>query len=127
MKMLGLARVGNDPEVKYTTAGKPLMEVSLACNYGQKKDNKTQWIKATMWGERAEKVKPYITKGQLLFVTLSDIHVEQYKKKDGTEGVSLCANLNELEFTGRDEAKEEPNEEPQQPPSFAELNSDIPF
>jgi len=35
--------------------------------------------------------------------------------------------LNELEFTGRDEAKEEPNEEPQQPPSFAELNSDIPF
>jgi single-strand DNA-binding protein len=100
------------------------MDLSLAMDYGKKgADGKrpTQWVSATMWGDRVEKLQSHLVKGQSLFVTLSEPHLEEYKRKDGTTGTSLRARLNELEFAGapRDKVREEPKIE--------DLDSDIPF
>ena len=102
MLMLGLARLGNEPEVRYTPDGKAIMDLSLAFSYGRKVDGKqpTQWVNGTMWGDRCEKLKPYLAKGQLLFVSMTEPHVETYKRKDGTEGTTLRARVGELEFAG---------------------------
>lgn len=109
MMLVGLARLGNDPEVRYTPDNKPVMDLSLAFDYGKKgPDGKkqTQWVSATMWGDRVLKLSQHLTKGQQLFVTLGEPHIEEYKrKKDGTEGVSLRARLNELEFAGAPKTK----------------------
>jgi hypothetical protein len=42
-------------------------------------------------------------------VTLSEPHLEEYKRKDGTTGTSLRARLNELEFAGapKDKVRED--------------------
>ena len=133
MLMLGLARLGNEPEVRYTPDGKAIMDLSLAFSYGRKVDGKqpTQWVNGTMWGERCEKLKPYLAKGQLLFVSMTEPHVEVYKRKDGTEGVNLRARVGELEFAGP-----KPDSQPETPqnagkyPSRSSLGSiddDIPF
>jgi single-strand DNA-binding protein len=133
MLMLGLARLGNEPEVRYTPDGKAIMDLSLAFSYGRKVDGKqpTQWVNGTMWGERCEKLKPYLAKGQLLFVSMTEPHVETYKRKDGTEGVNLRARVGELEFAGP-----KPDSQPETPqnagkyPSRSSLGSiddDIPF
>jgi len=102
MLMLGLARLGNEPEVRYTPDGKAIMDLSLAFSYGRKVDGKqpTQWVNGTMWGERCEKLKPYLGKGQLLFVSMTEPHVETFKRKDGSEGVTMRARVGELEFAG---------------------------
>ena len=102
MLMIGMARLGNDPEVRYTADGKALMDLSLAFSYGRKVDGKqpTQWITGTMWGDRCEKLKLYLTKGQQVFVSMTEPHVEEYKRRDGTTGVSLRARIGELEFAG---------------------------
>lgn len=124
MLMTGLARLGNDPEVRYTPDGKPVMDMSLAFNYGRKVDGKqpSQWISATMWGDRCEKLRPYLTKGQLVFVSMTEPHIEEYKRKDGTTGVSLRARVGELEFAGsRPEQKSEPKS------ALDGLDDDIPF
>jgi single-strand DNA-binding protein len=115
MLMIGMARLGNDPEVRYTPDGKPVMDMSLAFNYGRKVNGQqpSQWISATMWGDRCEKLKPYLSKGQLVFVSMTEPHIEEYKRKDGTTGVSLRARIGELEFTGsRPEQKSELKSDP---------------
>ena len=102
MLMIGMARLGNDPEVRFTPDGKALMDLSLAFSYGRKVDGKqpTQWVTGTMWGDRCEKLKPYLTKGQLIFVQMTEPHIEEFKRKDGSAGVSLRARIGELEFAG---------------------------
>ena len=113
MFLAGLARLGNDPEVRYTPDGKAVMDLSLAFNYGKKDQNgkrPTQWVSATMWGERVEKLSKHLIKGQHLFVTLGEPHIEEYTRKDGTSGMSLRARLNELEFAGAPQNKVEKEE-----------------
>ena len=125
MLMIGMARIGNDPEVRFTPDGKALMDISLAFSYGRKVDGKqpTQWVTGTMWGDRCEKLKPYLTKGQLIFVQMTEPHIEEFKRKDGTGGVSLRARIGELEFAG---SKPDPVERPKRG-SFDDLPDDIPF
>jgi len=129
MLMIGMARLGNDPEIRYTTDGKAIMDLSLAFNYGRKVDGKqpTQWVNGTMWGDRCEKLKPYLGKGQQLFVSMTEPHIEVYKRKDGSEGVSLRARVGELEFAGprsSEQAEPAPRASKQ---SFHDIEDDVPF
>jgi single-strand DNA-binding protein len=125
MLMIGMARLGNEPEVRCTADGKMVMDMSLAFSYGRKVDGKqpAQWVSATMWGDRCEKLKPYLVKGQLLFVSMTEPHIEEYKRKDGTAGVSLRARLGEVEFAGP-----RPEHEPAAPKAktFDDIDDDIP-
>lgn len=126
MLLVGLARLGNDPVVRYTPDNKAVMDLSLAFSYGKKgQDGKrpTQWVSATMWGDRVEKLSQHLIKGQQSFVTLGEPHIEDYDRKDGTKGTSLRARLNELEFAGEPKTKTEPVENY----DSTGLISDIPF
>jgi len=149
MLMVGVARVGNEPVARYTPDGKAVMDISLAFDYGRKGTDgrrPTQWINAAMWGDRVEKLQPYLSKGSQVFVTLSEPHIETYEKKDGSgQGFSLRARITELEFVGgrRDDSGGDgdssgagaPTSAPARSASkpagkasgFDELDDDIPF
>ena len=145
MLMVGVARVGNEPVARYTPDGKAVMDISLAFDYGRKGGDgrrPTQWVNATMWGDRVEKLQPYLSKGSQVFVTMSEPHIETYDKKDGSgQGFSLRARITELEFVGgrREDASSESAAEstgaasaraakaPAKAPGFDELDDDIPF
>ncbi|HSG19268.1 MAG TPA: hypothetical protein VLA31_00730, partial [Burkholderiaceae bacterium] len=80
-------------------------------------------VTGTMWGDRCEKLKPYLTKGQLIFVQMTEPHIEEYKRRDGTTGVSLRARVGELEFAGsRPEAQGQPKAS-----ALDGLDDDVPF
>lgn len=103
MHLIGLARLGADAVIRFTPDGKAVANLALAFNYGQKgQDNKrpTQWVDASFWGERAQKLEQYLVKGQLLEVHLVDPHIEAYTARDGTTGTKLVAMVNHLEFAG---------------------------
>lgn len=140
MQLIGLARLGHDASLRYTADGKPVANLSLAFNYGlrdQQGNRPTQWIEASLWGDRAEKLKDYLTKGTLIMVSLDDPHIESYDKRDGTQGVKMVARVNAIEFTGR-AADAKPNDAPAAPARSAaaqkpstggiqEMQDDIPF
>ena len=101
MKMIGMARLGRDVEVRYTANGVPVANLSLAFNYGPKdQDGKraTQWVEGSLWRERAELLAQYLNQGQQLYVEVRDVHVETYDKNDGTVGTKLVGDVTELEF-----------------------------
>ncbi|MFN4121303.1 single-stranded DNA-binding protein [Acidovorax sp.] len=98
-KMYGLMRLGRDAEVKTLPSGKQVANLSLAYNYGQKEGDvyPTQWIDAAFWGERAEKLAPYLVKGSLHCFTLGDVHIEEYEK-DGYAAFKLAARVDDVEL-----------------------------
>jgi len=141
MQLIGLARIGRDAEVRYTPAGKAVANISLAFNYGARVDGQqpTQWIDAALFGDRAEKLASYLTKGTLLCVTLDNPHVETYQKKDGTTGSKLVAFVAALEFAGGSKEREEQTPMSQRAPAPAskpaaqlpggvqDMTDDVPF
>lgn len=103
MKLIGLIRLGNDAEMRYTNDGTPVATLSGAWNYGRKgSDNKrpTQWAKFSLWGERAESLQQYLQKGTALVIYASDVHVETYEKRDGGQGFNLVGRIDDLQFAG---------------------------
>ena len=121
--LVGVFRLGQDAALKQTATGQTVLEVSMVYNYGKKEDNHSQWIKASMWGDRGNKIAEYLTKGSQIYAVLSEPHVEMFQKKDGTYGSSLIARLDNFEFVG---GKSEPKQEPA-PKVEEEDDSGLPF
>jgi single-stranded DNA-binding protein len=90
--------LGRDASLKTTAAGKPMLQLALAYNYGANKD--TQWLDVSAVGDRFEKLAQYFTKGTAIVAYLDNVHVRTYQKKDGTTGFSLSAMLRDFEFAG---------------------------
>lgn len=133
MLLVGVARIGNDPALRTTAQGKPVMDISLAFQYGRKGDDgkhPTTWVKGSLWGDRCEKLQPYLAKGQQIYVQLSDIHINSYDKKDGSgTATELRGRIDTLEFVGEAKKKDDAAQKPvkQETPSIDELDDDIPF
>ena len=116
MIMTGLARLGRDPEVRFTSGGKAVMNLAMAFNLGWGENQRTTWVKATMWGERAEKLAPYLAKGSLISVIMSEIELESYEGRDGKTYTNLIARVDQIEFAGKKEGSGETQAKPKPKP-----------
>lgn len=152
-QMVGVFRIGNEPTLRYTQAGDPVISLSLAANYGQKDQQTgkraTQWFDASIWGKRAEALAPYLQKGNQVYVILSDLHLEHFTARDNTKGTKIVARISEIELLGgngdqqgqqhqgngaNDYAREKGRDpapprrqEPKPAPKMDDLDDDIPF
>ena len=134
MKAHGLARIGKDAEVRYTPGGTAVANVSLAFTFGKKGDDgkrPTQWVDASLWGQRAETMASYLTKGKQIVAYLEDVTVQTYTKGDGTQATKMVGRLADLEFVSEGQASQPaPEPKPKQKVSagFDDLDdSEIPF
>ena len=120
-KMHGLARIGKDAEVRFTPGGTAVANVSLAFTYGKKGDDgkrPTQWVDASLWGQRVESLAPYLTKGKQIVAYLEDVHIQTYIKGDGTQASKMAARIADLEFVaGGEQAESQPKPKPQAAPA----------
>ena len=136
-KMIGLMRLGRDAELRYTQNNDPVASLSLAYNHskpGQDGKRPTTWIDATLWGKRAESLAPYLTKGVLHCFTLDELHIQTFKRQDGTEGVKIAARVVDVELGARQDAAPRPPPPPPAPRpappqsgGFDGMDDDIPF
>jgi single-strand DNA-binding protein len=95
----GLFRIGRDAEVRHTPSGDAVINLSLAYNYGPRKDGKTQWIEASLWGKLAEALAPYLKKGGQIDAIIEDPHIETFQGKNG-EGTKLVGRVLKIELAG---------------------------
>lgn len=103
MQLSGLARLGRDAETRFLADGTAITSLALATNWGKKDESgnrPTQWVDASFWGERGQKLAQYLVKGQQIVVVLDEPHITTFEKKDGTTGFSLVGRVNSLEFAG---------------------------
>ena len=100
MIITGLARIGKDAELRYTSNNEAVINLSLAFSYGRKdSDGKrpTQWVEASLWGKRAETLAPYLLKGKQVDVVLEEPHIETFEGKNGA-GHKLVGRVLTIEF-----------------------------
>ena len=72
-KCLFIGRLGQDPEIKYTTSGKCVANISIACGDDYKNSNgqkveRTEWIRVVAWGRLAEIIGEYLKKGSQVYI-----------------------------------------------------------
>jgi single-strand DNA-binding protein len=85
-----IGRLGQDPELRYTTGGAPVVRFSLATSdnwsdksSGEKKE-KTQWHNVVAWSKLAEICSQYLAKGRQVYVD-GRIEYREYTDKDGNK------------------------------------------
>jgi single-strand DNA-binding protein len=101
MKHIGLATLGRDAEIRRTPDGTAVANLSLAVTVFDKEaegNRGTQWIDASLWGNQAEKLTEYMTKGSRHCFTLSDLKMEKYADKDGYDAYKLTARVDSVEL-----------------------------
>lgn len=118
-----IGRVGKDAIVRYTQSGKAVAGWSLAVDDGWGQNKQTVWLDCSLWGDRAEKLAPFITKGAQIGVTGS-IGTREH---DGKTYVTLrVQDVTLIGGKGEQRQQREPAQQPASEPA-ADFDDDIPF
>lgn len=86
-KAILIGNLGRDPEIRYTQAGEPIANFTLATNEawtdksGQRQE-RTEWHRVEVFGKSAQVVRDYLTKGRSVYVEGS-IRYEEWTDKEG--------------------------------------------
>lgn len=87
--------VGKEPELKETRSGKKMCTFSVASNQKRGDEQETTWVDCVAFEELAETLAEELHKG-VRVVVHGPLTLERYKKRDGTEGVSLRMMVNDI-------------------------------
>lgn len=89
-KVILLGNLGDKPEIKYTSDGKAIANLSIATskawvdkNSGEKKEN-TQWHRVVLFGKRAQIADKYCKKGTKVYIE-GELTTHKYQDKDTGE------------------------------------------
>lgn len=88
-------RIGKDAETRTTNGGESVTQFSVGCNAGR---DKTMWVDCTIWGERGEKLAPYLRKGTPVGINGRPA-VRAYTKNGEAVGVQQCT-VNHVDLLG---------------------------
>ena len=81
-----MGRLGRDPELRYTQAGRPVASFSLAVDRDFKDkasgERATDWIPVVAWEARAKFVQQYFHKGQMAVVE-GRLQIRDWTDRDG--------------------------------------------
>lgn len=100
-----VGNVGKDPEFKYLPSGTAVANFSLAVNekWNDKQSNeqkeKTTWFRIAVYGQQAETVKQYVTKGKQLMV-VGTIEGRAYLDNNNQPQASLEVRSQRFVFLG---------------------------
>ena len=87
-KIILMGRLGRDPEVRYTQAGKPVASFSLAVDrdYTDQATGKRpcDWVDVVAWDARARFVQQYFRKGRMAIVE-GRLQIRDYTGRDGSK------------------------------------------
>lgn len=123
--------VARDAELRQTNGG-AVLSFRIANNvYSKNGENNqyTNWFDCVMFGNRAEKIAPYIVKGVHVTVT-GQLRQSSWQAQDGSKRSKVETIVNELELgRGRDNGEQTPARVApyQSGGASAYANDDIPF
>jgi len=93
MNFKELVRIGRDAVTRYTTAGKSVTGFAAAFDNGWGDKKQTVWLDCSAWGDRWEKVAPYLVKGAQIVVA-GNIGTREHEGKTyitlDVQDVKLC-------------------------------------
>lgn len=129
-------RIGNDLELRYTTSGTAIVNISLAVGKSWKKDGKKQeqttWLRCIAFKNDAEYLMKFAQKGSLIRIE-SAFQERKWTDQQGQDrntseflirGLEIMANWKEHADPQNEASNQQPSSKDSSPPDF---DDDIPF
>ncbi len=91
--------LGADAEERSTTKGKRVIHLRVATKVRQGGKDETIWWRANIWGDRFEKMLPYLKKGTPIVVLGELEKPTTYVDKNGVTQISLTVNAEIIRFS----------------------------
>jgi len=117
--------LGRDPELRATASGMQVLQFSVCVNERRKNqqtgdwDDVPNWVRCTMFGNRAESVSRYVGKGSHVTVAGRLRENKWQDKQTGQNRSTLEVVVDDIDFTG--------GQREQQPQQQAYYDDDCPF
>jgi single-strand DNA-binding protein len=129
-KVILVGRVGQDPEIRYTSSGDPVINLSLATsetwkNKAGEKQEATEWHRVNFFGKPAEIINQYVRKGSQLYVE-GKIKSKKYTDKQGIERSAFEIQCDLFKLIGN-KPDDAPKQIAKQESQFDDMNDPIPF
>ena len=114
MNLLEIAGfLGADPEERFTNTGRKVVSFRVGVKTG-KED--TMWVRVSVWGDRFDRMMPYMKKGSAVIVIGEMQKPEIYTSRDGQPQVSVNMTAEIIKFSpfGKGKGESEQQQEPLQ-------------
>ena len=124
-----MGRLTADPELRTTTTGKSVASFTLAVdrNYNPSGEKKTDFFNCVAWGNTADFVTRYFTKGKLMAVR-AEMQSRSYENSEGRKVTVWEAIVQEVHFCGdRSESRPASPNVPYENVEEIEDDEDLPF
>jgi len=91
--------LGADPEERFTATGKRVVSLRVATRVRQGGRDETVWWRVSIWGDRFDKMLPFLKKGSSVIIIGEMGKPESYVAKDGTTQISLNLTAEIIKFS----------------------------
>ena len=112
-KVILVANLTKDPEVRYTTNGTAVTTLNVACNRkfksGDELKEETLFVNVVVWGKRAENIREYLHKGSPIFIE-GHLKSRSWEKADGTKASVVEIVSDYIQFLDRAKEGTSPEE-----------------
>ena len=105
-KVILVGNLGRDPEVRYTSDGKPVANFTMATterwsdpSSGERKE-KTEWHRIVVWGKQAEIAGEFLRKGRQVYVEGS-LQTREWTDRDGNKRQTTEVRAQRFQMLGR--------------------------
>lgn len=128
-KVVLVGRLVANPELRHTTNGTAVSDITVAVNDRVGKDREeVSFVDCTLWGLTAENTSKYLGRGSLVLVE-GRLHQDKWQTKEGENRSKLKVMVERLVFMeGKKNGNENANrDEPTEASNDNENSEDIPF
>ena len=73
LKAALIGNLGSDPDLRYSPEGRAFLRMNVACNFRARSpegewEDRTEWVRVTVFGQQAERLSQYLRKGSKVYV-----------------------------------------------------------
>lgn len=124
-------RFTKDAEIRQTQDSKIFARFGIAENVYRNGRQEAQFFDCQLWGQRAEKLAPYITKGGAATV-FGTLQLREYTAQNGEKRTALDVSVNDITLQGGGQDSRTQPAPPQarqvvHPAQAADIDDDVPF
>jgi single-strand DNA-binding protein len=134
-KVILIANLTRDPQVKYTPKGTAVAELGLAVNRdwfdkaSNSKKSETTFVDVTLWGKQAEVAAEYLTKGRQVFIE-GRLQLDTWDDKESGQKRSklrVVAENMQMMGGGKQNGGGGQRQKPEAEPEYEDPFSEAPF
>lgn len=100
IKVLAHGRIAKDITLRTTTTGKSVASFTIAVDSGYGKEKKADFFNCIAWGNTAELMSKYFSKGKEILISDGRLQTRSYEAKNGEKRYITEIVVNEVEFCG---------------------------